>query len=58
MISARMGTATTEAGEPEQLSDEQNAGDREHRWKVDLPLHDHRRDEVGLDEVHADAERR
>ena len=46
-----------QAGEPEQLSDEQHAGDGDHRRQVDLPLHDDRRHEVGLDEVDAHAER-
>ncbi len=47
-----------QAGEPEQLADQQHARDGDHRREVHLPLHDHRRDEVGLDQVDPDAEQR
>ena len=53
MITARMGTATTRPARPKSLPEQKDTGDREHGRQIHLPLHDHRRNEVGLDEVDA-----
>src|SRR6476660_1196160 len=47
-----------EPGQPEQLPDEEDAGDGDHGRKIDLPLHNDRRYNVGLNQVnpHSDGQ--
>ena len=46
-----------EAGKTEELADQQYTRDGDHRGKIHLPLHHHRRDEIGLDQMDSDAQR-